>query len=182
VPNSIVQHCQCPSHSHPVRTQFQDFVAPGMAAEDPTRPIWPASPSAGWADGVDRLWGHPLPGRRLRILEREPLHTTPVGTGCNCTEQAEAFYYGMPIAAVLGPQVADAVACCKLCEATPGCVVANFAKQRGCQLVAPPFSPTSRLRSVALFPPSSISLPMPIPAVAVAEQHGPCERDTLPQL
>jgi hypothetical protein len=30
-----------------------------MAAEDPTRPIWPASPSPGWADGVDRLWGTP---------------------------------------------------------------------------------------------------------------------------
>jgi hypothetical protein len=89
VPSSILQHCQFISLSltlirilYPVHTQFQDFVAPGMAAEDPTRPIWPASPSAGWADGVDRLWGHPLPERPLRILEREPLHTTPVGGGC----------------------------------------------------------------------------------------------------
>ena len=72
-------------------------------------------------------------------------------------------------------QVSDAVACCKLCEATKGCAIANYAAQKGCQLIAPPFSPTSRLRSVALSPPSSGSLPMPIPAIAVAEQHGPCE-------
>ena len=88
----------------------------------------------------------------------------------------------MPVSSFLAPlQVADAVACCKLCEATPSCAIANYAAKKGCQLMAPPFSPTSRLHSVALFPPSSASLPMPVPARAGAEQHGPCERDTSSQ-
>lgn len=174
---------------------FQEFVAPGMAAEDPTRPIWPSSPSAGWADGVDRLWGTPLPGRSLRILEREPLRTTTPGLrgGCNCTEQAEVFYYGMPLKNVGAhpspsdsdfdllappprlPGDVDAVAaCCNVCEATPGCAIANYkASTQDCLLIAPPFAPTSRRNSVALFPPSSANLPMPIPAIAGAEQHGP---------
>ena len=38
---------------------FSKFVMTTVAEEDPSRVIWPASPSQGWASGVDRLSGHP---------------------------------------------------------------------------------------------------------------------------
>ena len=151
---------------------FVDFVGPAMAAEDGSRPVWPASPSAGWLDGVDRLWGLPLPGRPLRILEAAaPVAPLP---GSNCTSQTGVFYYGYPITPFLAPvPVADAAACCALCAATPRCAIANYAAA-GCQLVEPPVAPLPRdASSVALFPPGSAAAPLPVPANLRAEVHGP---------
>ena len=74
---------------------FESFVAPILAEEDPSRPLWPASPSSGWQDGVDRLWGHPAPGRPLQIYTI-PAPLTPV-PGTACTAQAGARYFGFPI-------------------------------------------------------------------------------------
>lgn len=42
---------------------YQDFVLAIVAAEDPSRVIWPSSPGDGWASGVDRLYGLPNGGK-----------------------------------------------------------------------------------------------------------------------
>ena len=39
--------------------QYATLVLAAVAAEDPSRILWPNSPSAGWRSGVDRLWGTP---------------------------------------------------------------------------------------------------------------------------
>ena len=41
---------------------YASFVMTTIAAEDPSRAIWPASPAAGWESGVDALTSFPLPG------------------------------------------------------------------------------------------------------------------------
>jgi beta-mannosidase len=46
------------------------FLMPTVAAVDATRPVWPASPSSGWASGVDRLWG--LPNGQPFVLPTGP--------------------------------------------------------------------------------------------------------------
>jgi beta-mannosidase len=38
---------------------YASFLMSTTAEEDPSRPVWPASPSRGWASGVDTLWGLP---------------------------------------------------------------------------------------------------------------------------
>jgi len=152
---------------------FAALVAPAIAAEDPSRPLWPASPSSGWADGVDRLTGLPLPGRALAIIDAG----APVGPapGCNCTQQTGAFAYGFPLSPFLDPvPVADAAACCALCAATPTCAAANY-QNRGCQLVAEPLAPQSRDASaVVLYMDAGRVAPVPVFSYgATPEQHGP---------
>ena len=38
-------------------------ILPTVATVDKSRPIWPASPSGGWASGVERLTSRPTGGR-----------------------------------------------------------------------------------------------------------------------
>ena len=152
-------------------TPFSNFVAPIMADEDPTRPIWPASPSAGWEDGVDRLWGFPMQGRSLTILTQD----APVSKlNPTCTQQAGAFAYGFPVSPFLDPlPVADATACCALCASTPRCALANY-QSGGCQLIEPPWAVLSRDQSaLVLFPSGSTEVPAPVPRANSIEQHGP---------
>ena len=47
---------------------FSSFALSIVRQQDPSRPLWPASPSAGWASGVDRLWGLPKRGEPLAAL------------------------------------------------------------------------------------------------------------------
>jgi hypothetical protein len=155
---------------------FSTFVAPALAAEDPSRPVWPASPSGGWADGVDRLWGLPAAGRTLEIIDAHvPVAPTP---GCNCTQQTGAFAYGFPLSPFLAPlPVADAAACCALCESTPACAAANY-EAGGCQLIAQPLAPQVRgASSLVLYPPASVAagfiVPVPVFSGSTPEQHGP---------
>ena len=44
-------------------------MLPTIAAEDMSRPVWPASPSAGLATGVYTLTGLPN-GRQFRIVDQ----------------------------------------------------------------------------------------------------------------
>ena len=156
---------------------FSSFVAPAVAAEDPSRPVWPASPSVGWADGVDRLWGLPAPGHAFAIVDaKAPVEPTP---GCDCVQQVGAFAYGFPLSPFLAPlKVADAAACCALCESTPTCAASNY-ESGGCQLIAEPLAPQLRddASAVVLYPPSSVSaglvVPVPFFSYSGAEQHGP---------
>jgi hypothetical protein len=151
---------------------FNTFVAPILAEEDPSRPIWPASPSAGWSSGVDRLWGLP-DGSALTVppSPQQPLGPVP---GCaNCTQQGGAFAYGFPVSSFLTPlPVADAAACCALCSATAGCQLANY-QARGCQLVAPPFAVAQRDQSSLVLYPAGGAQPVPVPLANSVEKHGP---------
>ena len=156
---------------------FASFVAPAVAAEDPSRPVWPASPSAGWADGVDRLWGLPMPNRTLAIIDAHA-HVVPT-PNCGCSQQVGAFAYGFPLSPFLSPlKVADAAACCALCEQTPTCAAANF-QGDGCQLIAEPLAPQLRddASSVVLYTAASVSaglvVPVPFFSSSGPEQHGP---------
>lgn len=152
---------------------FSTFVAPIIASEDPSRPIWPASPSAGWSDGVDRLWGTPIAGATLAVLTT-PAPVGPAPGAPTCTAQTGAFAYGFPLSPFLDPlPVADAAACCALCAAKSGCALANYAKG-GCQLVEPPFAVLSRsAENLVLFPAGSLAAPVPVPLANAREQHGP---------
>ena len=38
---------------------YSSFALTVVREQDASRPLWPASPAAGWASGVDRLWGLP---------------------------------------------------------------------------------------------------------------------------
>jgi hypothetical protein len=38
------------------------YVMNAVAEEDPSRPLWPASPSSGWLSGVTTLWHEPEHG------------------------------------------------------------------------------------------------------------------------
>ena len=38
---------------------YATLILTAVAAEDPSRILWPNSPSTGWRSGVDRLWGTP---------------------------------------------------------------------------------------------------------------------------
>ena len=150
---------------------FVKFVGPTIAGEDPTRPIWPSSPSSGWEDGVDRLWGTPLAGATLAI-RTVPAPVAPVNSGC--TGQSGAFYDGFPVTPFFAPlPVKDAAACCALCAATPPCAIGNYAAG-GCQLVAPPAVPVpAAASSMAVFPAGSTLTPMPVPLPVSTEVHGP---------
>lgn len=46
---------------------FESFVMTTVAEEDNSRPPWPSSPSDGWMNGVDRLYGLPT-GTGLKII------------------------------------------------------------------------------------------------------------------
>jgi len=153
-------------------------VAPILAEEAPTVPVWPSSPSAGWASGVDTLWGLPN-GEPLVVLPAgapppAPLPGAPAGTWA----QDAAFAYGFPLSPFLDPfPAADAGTCAVACAARELCVLGNFAGG-GCQLVAAPFALAPRPSgNVVVFPPGT-ALPLPggIPAVPApnrAEIHGP---------
>jgi hypothetical protein len=51
---------------------FDSFVLRVVAEEDPSRPLWPISPSAGWASGVCALTGLP----NGRALKSNPIQGT----------------------------------------------------------------------------------------------------------
>lgn len=71
----------------PINSPGQELVAafalPAVAAEVDDRPLWPASPSAGWASGVDRLTGLPNGKEPLIPLRRNP-------SSANCVPAAPA--------------------------------------------------------------------------------------------
>jgi hypothetical protein len=157
---------------------FATFVAPLMAEEDPSHPLWPASPSSGWAKGVDRLWGLPLPGGSAPLdvyYSPSALPPSPV-PGCpGCLAQGFAFVYGFPLSPFLAPlPVRDAAACCTLCASTPRCALANY-ESGGCQLVEPPLAmaPRGDAGSMVLYPPNSTLEPLGVPLDNFREQHGP---------
>ena len=145
---------------------YASFGLAAVAEEDASRPVWPASPSSGWASGVDRLWGHPLPSEPLgvRLAGAPPANSTS-------RVQPNVYYMGLQRAAA---PAAGAEACGALCGATPGCTVANLlgseCAMRGFGFPTAAWGVTW---GTSVFPPSA-PLPLPLPpAPCVVETHGP---------
>jgi len=142
---------------------LSDFAMAAVAAEDSSRPVWPASPSSGWREGVDRLFSRPT-GGALGVRLAAP----PAG---NSTLQAGVYYMGFQGGAA---QVANASECSALCGATPGCTVANLAGQ-SCELrgFGFPVSAWGVTWCDAAWPPNA-SMPLPLPPLPCrVETHGP---------
>jgi beta-mannosidase len=97
------------------------LALPIVAQEDASRPLWPASPSAGWAGGVDMRTGLPN-GRPLRAMRGAPAPApAPAlgggGGGCALISNATVAYKSASDATLAG--LADADACCAACLALP---------------------------------------------------------------
>ena len=106
---------------------WASFVAPTVADEEPSRPLWPACPSSGFAHGVDRLTGLPN-GNPLVVksvgAQQVLRHAPPIGRGGGgppgCTPFSGVDY-------AQGSLWVDAPAvtpddCCTACTAQPGCL------------------------------------------------------------
>ena len=122
------------------------FVSPTLANEDPSRPLWPASPSRGWQTGVDRLTGRPN-GQPLTLktkakakhanhahTSRDAATTTrgkpengahlAHGSGAECTSVHNVDYGKGTV--WKSPTAEDPEACCETCVAQDGCVVGLY--------------------------------------------------------
>lgn len=110
------------------------FVSPTVADEDPSRPLWPACPSHGWASGVDRLTG--LVNGRPLVLKGAPPPPLDFRTRDRASAVAAAPASSAPAAATCQPvtgvdyghgdiwidaPASDAQACCDACTAQAGC-------------------------------------------------------------
>lgn len=104
------------------------FVVPTIADEEPSRPLWPACPSTGFAGGVDRLTGL-ANGRPLVLKSAAGLTPAPAPVAATlpalppaaaCTPYANADYAQGAI--WVDAPAADLGACCDACTAQAGCV------------------------------------------------------------
>lgn len=103
---------------------FAKFALTVVRGEDQSRPLWPASPSAGWASGVDRLWGLP----KIEEPLRAKLNTSKA-PGENPRIQGATFYMGFAEGFMNSKSnlpVPNITACGALCGNTPGCIVARY--------------------------------------------------------
>jgi hypothetical protein len=139
------------------------FAMAAVAAEDSSRPVWPASPSSGWREGVDRLFSRPT-GAPLGVRLAAP-------PGYNSTTQTGVYYMGFDGG---DAQVANASECSALCGSTAGCTVANLIGA-SCQMrgFGFPVSAWGVTWCEAAWPPNApMPLPLP-PAPCQVETHGP---------
>ena len=139
------------------------FALATVVAEDMSRPVWPASPSSGWATGVDRLFSRPTGGVLGVHLANPPTE--------NSTVQKGVYYMGFE---GYEATVTNASECSTLCGETTGCIVANLAGT-SCMLRGFNFSVSAWgvTWCEAVWPPNTIfPLPLP-PAPCTIETHGP---------
>eukprot|EP00937_MAST-01D_sp_MAST-1D-sp2_P002784 g2784.t1 len=119
--------------------RYADFVMATVAAEDASRPVWPASPSPGWLAGVHRLTGLPVPSAALvpshgRFANRSGANCSAPCTACQCSlcgcNEVESH----------GPYVGDTPAFYAGLEMAPDFSAATFGKMGhfADQLVAGP--------------------------------------------
>lgn len=175
---------------------YASFVSTVVAVEDPSRPVWPSSPSVGWTSGVDMLWslpnGSPL-GLQPRLQQKhdEAVHATAAVTGSpivpcgvagaagDCTAQFNVDYcvtcYDVP-----HPNVNSSQACCDACTAAgpDACWTAVF--YEGVCWFKPKVNVTAPIYSagrVAVWPAGNGPIPpMPTPGPeppSTRETHGP---------
>jgi len=142
---------------------LSSFALATVVIEDTSRPVWPASPSRGWAAGVDRLFSRPT-GEPLQVM----LATPPA---VNSTIQTGVYYMGFQGDVVT---VNNGSECSTLCGKTNGCVVANLVGS-SCEMrgFGFPVSPWGVTWCEAAWPPDTI-MPLPLPpAPCDIETHGP---------
>lgn len=186
---------------------YTSFVMTTIVDEDPSRTPWPASPSKGWASGVDSLTGLPngkplveagVPADAAALLPPPPAPRRAAGAGnASCAfVPNEDFDTKVP-----GPLPSEPAAspqeCCDLCAAHAGCASATF-DGKNCVMktvtqAALPFFTQDR---VGVWLASSGPVPDPIPpppppgklkcAPQAGEAHGPyresCSRTPLRNL
>ena len=156
---------------------YESFVSPTIAAEDPSRVIWPSCPSLGWATGVHTLTGLPN-GNALKIISaggvpavrRVPCAASS-GAACTLVEGADydsGGQYG-------NTPAATAQACCDLCAAAGSarCYAASF--WQGLCFFKPLGNSTMVAKAgvTSVFPPGSTPPPIAPSPCAPAESHGP---------
>lgn len=142
---------------------LSSFAMATVVAEDTSRPVWPASPSSGWATGVDRLFSRPT-GEPLGVHLASPPEE-------NSTIQTGVYYMGFQGEVAT---VNNGSECSSLCGNTTGCVVANL-QGSSCQMrgFGFPVSPWGVTWCEAAWPLDSI-MPLPLPpAPCTIETHGP---------
>jgi beta-mannosidase len=153
-----------------------------MAQEDPSRPVWPSCPAAGWKSGVDMLTGLPN-GNTLvtRPTSKLATHPTSAGTSVHgevrvwtelCGDVNCTFVSGLDYdQGFIGktPAAANAQDCCNLCAADPAdCYAASF--YEGTCYFKPSGKPFSwGTGVVSVFPPGATPPPQPARTV---ETHG----------
>jgi hypothetical protein len=174
---------------------YASFVMAVIAAEDPSRPPWPASPSNGWLSGVDRLTslpnGSPLGlqptlalagGRRARAGAPAP---APGGapTTCQLVAGADICPGTAECLALPHPPAATPDVCCALCAAAgPAACGASVFAAGACWFKPPNASAVVAARDPAtvLCWPSSrgpppappVPTPGPMPPTPARERHG----------
>ena len=156
---------------------YESFVSPTIAAEDPSRVIWPSCPSLGWATGVHTLTGLPN-GNALKIISaggvaavRRVPCAASAGTACTLVEGADydsGGQYG-------NTPAATAQACCDLCAeaGSARCYAASF--WQGLCFFKPLGNSTMVAKAgvTSVFPPGSTPPPIAPSPCAPAESHGP---------
>jgi beta-mannosidase len=152
---------------------FAKFALNVVRGEDQSRPLWPASPSTGWASGVDRLWGLP----KIQEPLRAKLNVSKA-LGEDPRVQDDTFYMGFAEGFMNSKSnlpVPNITACGALCEKTSGCVVARYTPGActplgfGFPVAAWGVGPWMQ----SVWPPST---PVPVraaPSVCKVETHGP---------
>jgi hypothetical protein len=166
---------------------YASFVAPTVASEDVTRPLWPSCPSAGWASGVDRLTG--LPNGKTLVLKQsaesvgagprrsamraasEPAAAAAVTAAATCSVVPGADYDQGFVGVT--KNASSAQECCDLCAADPANCWAASLWQGTCF-----FKPTATGKLVlddavmSVFPPGHAP-PAPSQSCPNFEDHGP---------
>ena len=150
---------------------YESFVSPTIAAEDPSRAIWPSCPSLGWATGVHTLTGLPT-GGPLKIITRASAGAPCPGAPACTQVQFQDYDQGFVGTVV---QVATPAACCAECQAagSAACFAATF-WQGSCYFkpAGTAFTYSSN-GAVSVFPPGSTPPPPAAAACPDAESHGP---------
>ena len=156
---------------------YESFVMTTVVEEDPSRPPWPASPSKGWASGVDALWslpnGEPLASIKAPATPRAPLAArAPLGGAANasCSYVANEDYdHSNGVSPLPHVLAATPDACCALCTAEPACAAATYDgktcwMKNADQAAIPGFTQNT----VGVWPARSGPAPDPIPPPAPA--------------
>ncbi len=153
---------------------YESFVTPLVAAEDPSRVVWPSCPSYGWSSGVDTLTGLPN-GQPLATAPQPQPRAAPQPCGAaGCTSLAADYDKGY--VGELTNNVPNAAACCDLCASagTARCWAASYWKATCFFKPAQNASFTAGEDVVSVFPPGHAPPPLPPSAPCeVPEFHGP---------
>ena len=145
---------------------YSSFALSIVRQQDPSRPLWPSSPSAGWASGVDRLWGLPMLNEPLaaRLNASNAAQPDP-------RVQLNTYYMGFQNGSATARSFTE---CGNMCGAIPGCTVARF-RGKTCAFVGfgHPVSGWGMASMDTVWPPATALPVRAAPAECLIETHGP---------